>query len=69
MTEYVIQSLNKHNIFTVIDFVKEDTYKLTKKANLELEEVKKFKNDFLYLLNPNEEFHIERQTIKTGIER
>lgn len=70
LAEYTLNLLHKHNINTVIDFVKEDIYKLIQITNLEPEAITKLKNEFLHLLKPvqTETFGFELEIIKTGID-
>lgn len=70
LTEDIVYSLKKRNIFTVTDFVKKDTYELKVFTNLEIETVTKIKNDIFDLLKPYEGIiGFDRQIYKTGIER
>lgn len=69
LTEYIINKLKKQNISTVIDFVKNDPYKLQQITNLEPDEINGIKDDFLYLLTPFAGFGYSSQVIRTGVER
>ncbi|KAJ6642423.1 DNA repair protein RAD51 like 4 [Pseudolycoriella hygida] len=66
-TDYMVNLLNKQHIFTVVDFIKEDTYKLTQITNLDLQVTNELKNELLELLTPFEGFGFKAQKFKTGI--
>lgn len=69
-TENVIKLLNKHNIVTVIDFVKEDSFKLSQLTNFELERVNELKNGVLSRFRAiNTGLDNESHLIKTGIDK
>ncbi len=69
LSESTIKMLNRQQIFTVLDFVMEDPFKLTQTTNLDRETITKLKNDFCCDLNPYEGFGVQKQIIQTGIER
>lgn len=69
LTEYTLNMLRKQKIFTVIEFVRMDAYKLIQITNLEAEVIKQIKDDFLYLLTPFEGLGYISETVTTGIQR
>lgn len=68
LTPYVINILNKSNIVTVIDFVKEHPFKLSTVTNLELETINKIKNDIFSQFQPYSGIDYKSK-IKTGIDK
>ncbi|XP_037036781.1 DNA repair protein RAD51 homolog 4 isoform X2 [Bradysia coprophila] len=68
LTERIISLLNKNDIFTISDFVKEDLYKLTQITKLDREAITKVKDNFVRLLSPHKGFGFQKEVIRTGID-
>lgn len=68
-SERIIKLLNKGNVNTVIDFVKDDLYRLTQITDLDRGTITKIKDDFVGLLSSHEGFGFRKDMIRTGIDR